>query len=86
MNNNKFDLLIFDWEGTLAKTDLYPKKSHNTKLFAGVELGIKELKKQGYILCIATGRGRRGLNQDLIDTNLKDHFLKKSSLLICLGT
>ena len=75
MNNNRFDLLIFDWEGTLAKTDLYPKKSHNTKLFAGVELGIKELKKQGYILCIATGRGRRGLNQDLIDTNLKDYFL-----------
>ena len=75
MNNNKFDLLIFDWEGTLANADLSSKIPHHAGLFAGVELGIKDLKRQGYILCIATGKGRRGLNQDLIDTNLKDYFL-----------
>ena len=75
MNNNIFDLLIFDWEGTLATTGLYPKMNHRTELFAGVELGIKELKRQGYILCIATGKGRRSLNRDLIETNLKDYFL-----------
>jgi len=75
MNHNKFDLLIFDWEGTLAKTGLYSQKNHHVELFAGVELGIKELKRLGYILCIATGKGRRGLNQDLLETNLKDYFL-----------
>ena len=57
MNNNKFDLLIFDWEGTLANVDFSTKISQGAELFAGVELGIKDLKRQGYILSIATGKG-----------------------------
>jgi len=75
MNNNKFDLLIFDWEETLANVDFSTKISQGAELFSGVELGIKDLKRQGYILSIATGRGLKSLNQDLISTNLKDYFL-----------
>ncbi len=75
MNNNKFDLLIFDWEGTLANGDLSTRISQDAELFAGVELGIKNLKRLGYILAIATGKGLKSLNQDLINTNLKDYFL-----------
>ena len=42
MNNNKFDLLIFDWEGTLANVDFSTKISQGAELFSGVELGIKD--------------------------------------------
>ena len=85
MNNKKFDLLIFDWEGTLANTDLAQKDISHIELFAGVELGIKELKRQGYLLCIATGKGRKSLNQDLIDTNLKDYFLITKTVDECFS-
>jgi len=85
MNNKKFDLLIFDWEGTLANTALGQKGIPHTELFAGVELGIKELKRQGYLLCIATGKGRKSLNQDLIYTNLKDYFLITKTVDECFS-
>ena len=85
MNNNKFDLLIFDWEGTLANVDFSTKISQGTELFAGVELGIKDLKRQGYILSIATGKGLQGLNQDLINTNLKEYFLITKTVDECFS-
>jgi len=85
MNKNKFDILIFDWEGTLANKAFHPKKNYRTELFAGVELGIKELKRQGYLLSIATGKGRKGLNQDLADTNLKDYFLITKTVDECFS-
>ena len=75
MNNNRFDLLIFDWEGTLANAARPKKVYEGAELFAGVELGIKNLKRQGYLLCIATGKGKKSLNQALVDNNLKDYFL-----------
>jgi phosphoglycolate phosphatase len=85
MNINKFDLLIFDWEGTLAKPYLDLNASCHSELFSGIKLGIKNLKKQGYILCIATGKGRRSLNKDLIDTNLKDYFLITKTVDECFS-
>ena len=85
MNKNKFDILIFDWEGTLANKAVKTKKNYRTELFAGVELGIKELKRQGYLLSIATGKGRKGLNQDLADTNLKDYFLITKTVDECFS-
>ena len=72
MKKNKFDLIIFDWEGTLFDTN--SNTSNHADLFVGIELGIKELKRQGYILSIATGKSRRSLNQDLLDTDLKKYF------------
>ena len=85
MNNNKFDLLIFDWEGTLANVDLSTKTHQGAELFAGVEFGIKNLKRQGYLLSIATGKGVKSLNQDLIDTNLKDFFLITKTVDDCFS-
>jgi len=85
MNNNKFDLLIFDWEGTLANADLSKKTHQGAELFAGVEFGIKDLKRQGYLLSIATGKGVKSLNQDLIDTNLKDFFLITKTVDDCFS-
>ena len=85
MNNNKFDLLIFDWEGTLANVYFSTKISQGAELFSGVELGIKDLKRQGYILSIATGKGLKSLNQDLISTNLKDYFLITKTVDECFS-
>ena len=85
MNNNKFDLLIFDWEGTLANVDFSTKISQGAELFSGVELGIKDLKRQGYILSIATGKGLKSLNQDLISTNSKDYFLITKTVDECFS-
>jgi len=85
MNNNRFDLLIFDWEGTLANAARPKKVYEGAELFAGVELGIKNLKKQGYLLSIATGKGIKSLNQDLIDTNLKDYFLISKTVDDCFS-
>ena len=91
MKKNKFDLLIFDWEGTLAKgipdnrIDISLKTDAQTILFAGVELGIKNLNRQGYLLGIATGRGAQGLNNDLIETKLKDYFLITKTVDECFS-
>lgn len=85
MNDNKFDLLIFDWEGTLAKTDQHKDKVIHNELYDGIELGIKTLRSQGYILSVATGMGRKSLNQALMDTNLKDHFLITKTVDDCFS-
>ena len=68
-------LLIFDWEGTLLNSSPNNILS-KTQLFNGIEIGIKELKKQGYILSIATGKGRKSLDNDLIKTKLKAYNIE----------
>ena len=135
--SNKFDLIIFDWDGTLSNSvglitdliidsfnelgikppnrhsislqfgiklehallSLLPKKdvskidnlldtyktffkkySGQVNLFEGVEFGIKELKKQGYLLAIATGGSRGGFNNAINQTSLDSFFnLTKTS-------
>jgi phosphoglycolate phosphatase len=54
--------------------NLYKAESHNINLFEGVELGVKELFRKGYILTIATGGSRRGLNRALNGSIIKPYF------------
>ena len=54
--------------------NLYKAESHNINLFEGVELGVKELFRKGYILTIATGGSRRGLNRALDGSIIKSYF------------
>jgi len=84
MKDNKYDLLIFDWEGTLLNSSPNNILS-KTQLFNGIEIGIKELKRQGYILSIATGKGRKSLDNDLINTKLKDYFLITKTVDECFS-
>ena len=129
--NTNYDLIIFDWDGTIANsagiiiesikqvcaskqiptpTDLtissiiglglsegfrkifpnmnpseledteqlyreeYLKRVDDICLFDGVEIGIKGLARQGYYLAVATGKSRRGLNNALNKSNLKNFF------------
>ncbi len=44
------------------------------KLFPDVSLGIESLKAEGYLLAVATGKSRRGLDRDLRSTALDAHF------------
>jgi len=43
-------------------------------LFAGAEEAVRRLAEQGYLLAIATGKGRRGLDRVLEETGMGDYF------------
>ena len=43
-------------------------------LFAGVRNMLQQLLEQDFMLAVATGKARRGLDQVLNDTDLKNHF------------
>lgn len=133
--SKKFDLIVFDWDGTLmdseakivrcmqaAATDvgiadvgasairniiglglteamhaLYPDQTPERRaqlveryrmhflerdttvmpLFPGVVQGLEHLRAQGYLLAIATGKARRGLNRVLDETGIQ-HFFSSS--------
>ncbi|RUO60363.1 HAD-IIIA family hydrolase [Pseudidiomarina insulisalsae] len=45
-----------------------------TPLFPGVETMLHNLREQGYLLAIATGKARRGLDRVLTETALQDVF------------
>jgi phosphoglycolate phosphatase len=44
-------------------------------LYDGVIKGIQSLEKEGYLLAIATGKARRGLQRALLETDLQKHFV-----------
>ncbi|MEK7712155.1 MAG: HAD-IA family hydrolase, partial [Pseudomonadota bacterium] len=44
-------------------------------LFPGVTQGLTQLTQQGYLLAIATGKARRGLNRVLDDTGMRHLFV-----------
>lgn len=45
-----------------------------TPLFPGVRQGLTKLAEHGYLLAIATGKARRGLNRVLDDTGMRHLF------------
>jgi phosphoglycolate phosphatase len=44
-------------------------------LYEGVVEGIQQLEEAGYLLAIATGKARRGLDRALGETDLRKHFV-----------
>lgn len=49
-------------------------KSEGSLLFDGVTELLDEMKQAGYLLAVATGKARRGLDRVLDETGLKEHF------------
>jgi phosphoglycolate phosphatase len=49
-------------------------KDHSTELFAGVREMLEELRDTGYLLAVATGKSRVGLNRSLDETRLTRLF------------
>ncbi len=47
---------------------------HHSELFPGAEQTIRELSEAGYLLAVATGKGRQGLNMVLEKTGLGQYF------------
>ena len=45
-----------------------------TPLFPGVAAGLEKLRAQGYLLAVATGKARRGLNRALDETGMRPLF------------
>jgi phosphoglycolate phosphatase len=131
--NRQFDLIVFDWDGTLMDSEakivrcmqaaaddlgindpgsdairniiglglaeamqaLFPTEDRSRRselvdryrrhfleldatempLFPGVSDGLARLAEQGYLLAIATGKARRGLNRVLDETGLHHLFV-----------
>jgi phosphoglycolate phosphatase len=46
-----------------------------TQLFPGVAAGLEELAEQGYLLAVATGKSRRGLQRVLEETGTEKLFI-----------
>lgn len=68
---HQFDLLVFDWEGTLANPWTSPLRP---ALFPGVCEMLQELKQAGFLLAIATGKSRQGLAQAMQQLNVTTLF------------
>jgi phosphoglycolate phosphatase len=46
----------------------------NTVLFPGVRDTLEQLRESGYLLAVATGKSRRGLERVFAETGIKDYF------------
>lgn len=53
----------------------YLTNEHEVGLFDGVEGALQEFTDAGFMLAVATGKSRRGLNRALENTGLGPHFL-----------
>ncbi|MEI6897239.1 MAG: HAD-IA family hydrolase [Psychromonas sp.] len=49
-------------------------KQHATPFYPGIQTWLMDLKAQGYLLAVATGKGRNGLNRLLEKFAVKDLF------------
>lgn len=47
---------------------------HQPRLFPGTRQVLQELVNRGYLLAVATAKGRRGLDEDLTKTGLSETF------------
>ena len=116
MSKHTFNLIVFDWDGTLMDStaaivkslqdaaldldlpmpdrqraahviglglrdaletvlpDLPERNSRKTMLFDGVKAMLDDLKQQGHLLAVATGKSRAGLNHAFAETGLQDVF------------
>jgi phosphoglycolate phosphatase len=45
-----------------------------SRLFPGAAEALERLSQKGYLMAVATGKGRRGLNKALAETGLAKHF------------
>lgn len=52
----------------------YAETVNPATLFDGAEQLVKDLHQQGYLLGVATGKGRNGLDHILMETGLVDYF------------
>ncbi|ABM03947.1 HAD-superfamily hydrolase, subfamily IA, variant 3 [Psychromonas ingrahamii 37] len=46
----------------------------NTPFYPGIKAWLKVLKQQGYLLAVATGKGRKGLDRQLLQYEVTDLF------------
>jgi len=74
--------VLFPEEATVRRAEIVERYRRHflefdtteTPLFPGVRLGLAQLSTKGYLLAIATGKARRGLNRVLDDTDMRHLF------------
>lgn len=52
----------------------FAKDSPSSSLFPGVVVVLESLAEAGFLLAVATGKSRRGLDKVLVETGLGDYF------------
>ena len=72
MMQRPYQLIIFDWNGTLSP-DL--ALSSESALYPGVKELLAALNDKGYLLAVATAYSRRGLDQALADAKVSHEFI-----------
>lgn len=55
--------------------DHFHTRDHEIPLFEGVTEALLELEDAGFMLAVATGKGRRGLNHAMESSGLYPHFI-----------
>lgn len=63
----------------------YHARDEETPLYDGVFEAISELEKQGFMLAVATGKGRNGLNKSLARSGLAKYFHATRCMDECLS-
>lgn len=63
----------------------YYSRDEETPLFEGVSAAIPALEKQGFMLAVATGKGRRGLDKSLERSGLAQYFHATRCVDECLS-
>ncbi len=56
------------------RSHFFRPNSTPSQLFPGVEDTLLQLRSEGYLLAVATGKSRAGLDKDLLQTNLAEKF------------
>jgi phosphoglycolate phosphatase len=78
MAKRPFQLLIFDWNGTLYDV-AHADSLTNGKLFPGTHEALNDLHAQGYLLAIATAASKRSLLAAIESNGLNTPFIAMST-------
>ncbi|MDF2530217.1 MAG: family hydrolase [Gammaproteobacteria bacterium] len=78
MKNPRYDLIIFDWNGTLSTANLplahYGESMPVPALFPGVKSVLKALYDDGYILAVASAASSRKLQFEAAQHEIDPYF------------
>jgi phosphoglycolate phosphatase len=78
MKNPRYDLIIFDWNGTLSTAQVplahYKEGASVPALFPGVKSVLKNLHDQGYIMAVASAASKRKLQFETSHHEIDRYF------------
>jgi len=74
MSQRPYDLIIFDWNGTLSTARFSGSPNPIHSIFHGVPEMLEHLQAEGYQLAIATAASRQSMETQLEHFNIERYF------------